>query len=293
MSGDAHSMAVLFAIICDSERLYETAGDESAHRRIATGIDRLTAIIDKRGGRVVKTADEEILATFPTADAAFAAGSDIHEAGLPDLLPVRAGFHFGPVIEDAGDVFGDTVNLAARIAGLAQAGEVLMPEQTLDRLAPELRRGTRLLDRVTVKGKRHPLNVHEIAPPTHDATFIAGAVAPGRQTAAPLHLVYRERTLVVSPLMVRFALGRLEQNDLVVDDSMVSRQHAIIEVHRGQFHLTDCSTNGTYVAAGGNHPVLLKREGVLLVGAGHISLGRPPGQNAEHLLRFAYGTDID
>ena len=59
-------------------------------------------------------------------------------------LAVRIGFHFGPAIEKAGDFFGDAVNVAARMAGLAKGGKIITTGATVDALSPLLRKATRL-----------------------------------------------------------------------------------------------------------------------------------------------------
>ena len=58
-------------------------------------------------------------------------------------LRIHAGFHYGPVIDDSKDVFGDSVNLAARLTSLAKSGQTLLSADTLNILSPSLRSRTR------------------------------------------------------------------------------------------------------------------------------------------------------
>jgi adenylate cyclase len=80
------------------------------------------------GGRVVKTLGDEVLfvATEPAVAAEIALS--VTDAGSSDLLlpAVHAGLAYGPLLERAGDVFGPTVNIAARVTGLARPGSVLV-----------------------------------------------------------------------------------------------------------------------------------------------------------------------
>lgn len=287
MSNKETHIAVLFAVVCDSARLYETLGDDHAHRRIADCAKAMAATVAAHDGRVVKTADAELLAVLPDADSAYLAASDIKDARGSGGLPVRIGFHVGPVIEEAGDVYGDTVNLAARVAALARAGEALITDEAVRALSARNRNGTRLLDRETaVKGKSAPITVHEIAIPDQDTTMLAGLAASPQKHNTRLALKYRDRRLIVGGHTGNITIGRVEDNDLVVSDTAVSRLHATIEGRRGHFHIKDVSTNGTYVQEGGCAPLLLKREKLQLTGTGSLSLGRTPSTNPENLIWF-------
>lgn len=292
MSNNDTHIAVLFAVICDSERLYETLGDDRAHRRIAGCAEAMATTIAAHGGRVVKTADAELLAVLPEADSAYLAAFDMMDAQWPGGLPVRVGFHVGPVIKNAGDVYGDTVNLAARVTALARAGETLITDEAVRNLSARNLEGTRLLDReTTVKGKSAPITVHEIAVAHEDMTVMAGFATSPRQSEARLGLLYKDLRLSVGGRAEKITIGRVEENDLTIPDTAVSRRHATIEGRRGHFEITDISTNGTYVQADGRAPLLLKREKLQLIGSGSISLGRTPDANLENLIRFEQTPD--
>jgi adenylate cyclase len=77
------------------------------------------------------------------------------EAGLP---AAHAGVHAGPIVERDGDVFGTTVNIAARIAGHAPAGTILVSEPVIHG-CPELREQFEPLGEVTVKGIAEPIQL--------------------------------------------------------------------------------------------------------------------------------------
>ena len=71
--------------------------------------------------------------------------------GAPIALHI--GFHSGPAIEDAGDVFGDCVNVAARLTEFAKGGQIFTSAHTVGELSPAMKQRTRDQDAHTLKGK--------------------------------------------------------------------------------------------------------------------------------------------
>lgn len=124
----AENCAVLFADVAGSTKLYEALGDKLAKKLVDEVLAALTIITRRHGGRVIKTIGDEAMCVFASAERGFYAAIDIQQK--IDTVPVvsgskrriRIGFHAGPVIEEKGDVFGDTVNTAARMSGLARHG---------------------------------------------------------------------------------------------------------------------------------------------------------------------------
>jgi class 3 adenylate cyclase len=160
--------AVLFADVSGSTRLYESAGDAVAHGAIDRCIAALRGATEAAGGRVVKTIGDEIMALFASPDAAAGAAAAMHAAigTLPAVndirLAVRIGFHAGPVIQRDGDVFGDTVNVAARLVELARAEQILTSAETAAQLGGLYRAWTRQLYSIAVKGKTEELELCEL-----------------------------------------------------------------------------------------------------------------------------------
>lgn len=107
----------------------EAHGDEDA-ARLATAFAELARAALGPGDKLIKTLGDAVLVTSPTAEGGIALVDRMltaaaGENGFPAL---RAGLHHGPVIAKGGDVFGATVNLAARVANEAYSGEVLGTE---------------------------------------------------------------------------------------------------------------------------------------------------------------------
>jgi len=160
--------AVLFADVSGSTKLYETAGDKVALAAIGQCIDIFREKTLDEGGRVIKTIGDEVMADFPTANAAASAAIEMQIA-VDELMPIgntklgiRIGFQFGPVLERDGDLFGDTVNLAARLSGLAVKGQVMTSRETVDRLNNIMRTQCRPLHTLQVKGKAEEVALCEL-----------------------------------------------------------------------------------------------------------------------------------
>ncbi|HVW23811.1 MAG TPA: adenylate/guanylate cyclase domain-containing protein [Polyangiaceae bacterium] len=113
--------------------LTETHGDEDA-AQIATRFAKLTGSVLGKGDRLVKTIGDAVLVTSPNAASGVALVERLFtEAAADERLPaLRAGLHFGSAVEKDGDVFGAVVNLAARVAAEAHAGEVLGTQPIAD-----------------------------------------------------------------------------------------------------------------------------------------------------------------
>jgi adenylate cyclase len=131
-SADSSVQTFFFADMAGFTALTEVHGDEEA-ADIAGGFCRsVRELLPAREAEVIKTIGDAVLvrATDPTAALRHALRV-AHEVGLQHGAPiVRVGMHTGPAVEREGDWFGSTVNIAARIAGSAAGGEVLLSEAT-------------------------------------------------------------------------------------------------------------------------------------------------------------------
>ncbi len=284
---DGQVLAVLFADIDGSTKLYEIHGDETAHRLTAECLTVLDAKAGMAGGRTVKTSGDGVMCVFATPDAAFRAATLMRDAHKQGQVSIHAGFHFGPVIEDSGDFYGDTVNVAARVTDLAKAGEILVTEDTVVRLSPPLRSSTRWLDKAAMKGKKEPVAIYEVVTEDENATVIRGPLLAEAGDKLRLDIAYRGQTFSLEEPMAEFVVGRQDNCHLMVDSSYASRRHATIQAIRGKVFLKDHSTNGTYVRSEAGEIAYVKREMVQLSGRGGIFLGREPDLAAEDEIRFS------
>jgi class 3 adenylate cyclase len=296
MTDNTLNCAVLFADISGSTQLYETLGDREARRITSTYISNMAAIVLQHQGIIIKTIGDEIMCRFPTADQAVQAACEIQKAvtaGFVNNVPltVHAGLHYGTVIAENNDIFGDAVNIAARMVGIGKPGEIITTAETVQQLSPLLRNKTRYFDKATVKGKQEELNLFQVLWEEDHLTRIVPLGFVGASKSAEnsnlLTLLYADRTFTLSPEMKPLVLGREEQHaNLVVPASFVSRVHATIECRRGKYIFIDQSTNGSFIRTQDGNIVYLRREEFSLIGEGVISLGAEIHDSNPYLIYF-------
>ena len=279
---------MLFADVSGSTKLYETVGDAVAHAAIDLCVKLFANITRQHGGRVIKTIGDEVMSIFPEAAEAGRAAVDI-QLGVAGMAPVekvrlgvRIGLHSGPVVERDGDVFGDTVNLAARLTEMAARGQIITSLETVEQLDDLRKLDCRKLYAIPVKGKEKDVQICEILwTDTDDATTLAAPRTRNERASLTLRVAYRGRDIVLPTERKTLVMGRDAAADLVVAERMASRLHCEIESRQGKFFLTDRSANGTYVSIDGAAEVVLRREESMLHGHGFISLGQPRASTTE------------
>lgn len=273
------SLTILFADISGSTQLYDTLGDVDAKAIVTDCLSLLTEIVRQHQGRVIKTIGDEIMAAFPEPNVAVKASCQMqvqlsrHLSDSQQPLGLRVGLNFGSVLEEGSDIFGDAVNVAARMVGLAKVGEVLTTAPTVSALNYELQAQTRPIDRLSVKGKHERITVCEVIWKKEGLTLIRLRQRQTGLVQPHLQLRFHGKTLEVGADQMILTLGRAPENDLVVTNNLTSRNHARIEFRRGKFVFVDQSTNGSYLLIPEGSPVFLHREESLLPAQGWISLG--------------------
>ena len=286
-------MSVLFADISGSTKLYDTLGDAQAKILVDECLAVMFGVVKQYAGRVIKTIGDEVMCVLATADNGCLAAMDmqLRVNALPAAgsikRAIRIGFHFGPVIEENNDVFGDTVNLAARMAGLAKGGQIVTTAVTADRLSPSLRSSTRRIAALAVKGKGDEIEVCDVIWQAGDDVTMMTPSLSAAARHVELDLQHGATRLILTQAHGSIVLGRDLACELVVSGHMASRQHARIERRRDKFFLIDQSTNGTFVAFAGEPEIILRREEVMLRSQGRVALGHGVDELTDEVIAFA------
>jgi class 3 adenylate cyclase len=287
--------AVLFADVSDSTRIYEALGDTHALSVISHLFRLLETCVARHSGAVVKTIGNAMVCSFPEPDAAMRAACEMMAALAPlparpyGKLLIKVGITYGQVVIAEGEIFGDTVNVCARLVALANAEQVMTSRETADALSPNLRVLCRTLFPVPVKGRCSEVVACEVLWRSDpDITeFIPGRDGNAVPGELWLKLSHAGNTFVVDDAALSARLGRDGANDVVVTSHFSSRFHARIHKREGRFVLSDLSTNGTYLLADdGANEVLLQREEAVLGERGWIGLGMSAARHGDHVVRY-------
>jgi adenylate cyclase len=290
-------LAILFADVVGSTRLFEAMGDVRARDMVAICIDVMREATEQHHGTLIKTIGDEVMSTFPTADDALnAAGqmqkqisahTELRVDGQP--VAIRIGCHFGPVVLENRDVFGSSVHTANRMTSQAKAGQIITTSATVERLSPEWRASVRQIDVAVIRGQGGEVALYEVLWQTEDVTSMLPSIAlNGREARRPrrLRLSVQSTEVVLDEQRTHVAIGRADDNDIVIRGNLISRLHARIEFSRNRFTLTDQSTNGTFVKISGEEEAFVRRDSIPIKGEGLIGLGRIPDRDSPLTIHF-------
>lgn len=161
-------MVILFADICGSTALYDKLGNERALRVIINTLNFLTQEVAGNKGTLIKTIGDEIMCSFPNITLATQAASAMHRAiearrpGGEQAIYIRIGFHYGEVIKQENDVFGDAVNIAARVTAVTRAKQIMTTQTVVDALPAGFADKVRPVMRASFRGKQDSFAVFQI-----------------------------------------------------------------------------------------------------------------------------------
>jgi adenylate cyclase len=185
--------AILAADVAGYSRLMG-ADEEGTHARLRSHRRELVAPkIGEHSGRVVKNTGDGMLAEFPSVVDAVRCAAELQramidrEAGTPEdhRIRFRIGINLGDVIVEEDDIFGDGVNVAARLEALAEPGGVCISRMVRDQIRDKLPYAFEDLGEQSVKNIARPVRVYALragalapAPPAPAAPPISQPVAP-------------------------------------------------------------------------------------------------------------------
>jgi len=160
--------AIMFVDICGTTALFDELGNEPAFLIITRALNILTQKVNEYTGTLIKTMGGQILCSFPGIEQATQAACAMQFAiearrpGGEHLINVRIGFHYGEVLNQGNDVFGDTVNIASRVTATASARQILTTLNTVKSLPAEFANRIRPSMRVVFQGKKESFGVYQI-----------------------------------------------------------------------------------------------------------------------------------
>ena len=294
MTTQTQNLAVLFADISDSTKLYSTLGDNAARNVVTTCLTLISDVVERFRGRVVKTIGDEVMCVFRRADDAVLAASEMQtqvDSRRPGKyhVQIHIGLHYGPVLVEDDDVFGDTVNAAAYLTAVAAAEQILTTEATERNLSPELRTSVRPVFKVMLKGNTEESTVYQVVwhqdtAELTDVNIRSFKIIPGDQGS--LLVLHRNVSLRLDQSRPNITIGRGEECELMVNEKLASRKHVSIRLINTNFYLVDHSLNGTFVSLESGEEVHVLRKELLLDSGGTMTLGRGADEGAGEVIAF-------
>jgi class 3 adenylate cyclase len=293
MSPRRRLSAILHADISGFVRLMESGEDRTVGNLKSVQVEIWRPTIEGAGGRVVNIVGDSVLAEFDSAIAAVATAIDIQERmahfnGMLDeerRLMFRIGVHLGEVIldEETQAIFGDGVNVAARIQGMAEPGGIAVSRAVRD--VTELQVEYAFVDggEHQAKNVSRSVQIYHVQPRSGAATRTTTSAVPRLTLRFRGILAGRPYgfDLAIDRLMASrdgLVIGRaLDQSDFVLSHSTVSRRHARLLFTDSRLQVEDLgSTNGTAVdgkAARRGQPLALQAGCVLRIGDIELAVG--------------------
>ena len=165
---DTGTRSVLFTDIVDSTRTTQRLGDEAAMAIIELHDQIVRSALLALAGREVKHTGDGIMASFFSAASAVRCGIRVqkelseHRSAKPELpVQVRIGIAAGEPVERANDLFGTTVQLAARLCARAEPDQILVSNAVAE-LCTGKALGLQCIGQVALKGFQEPVQAHRV-----------------------------------------------------------------------------------------------------------------------------------
>lgn len=295
MPMDTRNCIILFADLADSVKLYTRLGDSLAKTHIQQLQKILSTEIQAFGGQIQEIIGDELMVRFELVDRALPCSISLHRKAKKYSeqhslqLSLRIGMHLGAVIEDQGEhrLFGDTVNIAARVTAIAQADQTILTEKLLNAASSSWQTAARRFDLATLKGKENPIVIYDL-PWLHDDLTAIVSPTDGTEESAcqSLILMHQNQKIDLGDYTGVLSIGRAITNDLVIDADPVSRRHVTIERIHNHFVLSDKSTNGTHLFTHTGQTLYLRRQQWPMSGSGELALGATREHGTDHVIRF-------
>ena len=163
-------LTVMFTDVVGSTSYFDRFGDTAGLAMVHLNAELGSTAVREFGGTVVKTIGDSVMADFPEPKSAVRAAVAMQRrlAELNSALPehrrmqIRIGVHTGMGFRKGSDVFGDVVNLAARITKRTEAGQILISRSVREGIAPDADIACQWLDKCTIDGRTEREDVFEV-----------------------------------------------------------------------------------------------------------------------------------
>ncbi len=252
------TIAVMFTDIRGSTAYFEKHGDVAGLMLVHECNTMVRRMVQKHGGRVIKTIGDGCMATFDDCPQAVAAAvqmqlamADMNSQRSPDeQVAIRIGLHYGSGIVKSRDVFGDVVNMASRVESVATPGQVVISAPLCEQVTSF---GFRIseLGRFALKGKSGEQLLYEViwkGATTHGSSLLPAAVPEPAPPSYMLQVMKQDGSIGAEyQLKSALTIGRSQGDIRFPSDANMSAVHARISLDEGQVLVEDISQGGESV----------------------------------------------
>lgn len=253
------TITVMFTDIKGSTAYFEKYGDVAGMMMVHQCNDTLRQIVERHGGKVVKTIGDAIMATFEDCKESVLASIEMQKSLIDFNAPkpeqdhvfIRIGLNYGQGIVKSNDVFGDVVNVASRVESVAVAEQIVISDCVYEQIKGLDLFKTSCLGRYSLKGKEGDRDLYEVEwsprrethrPVAH--TIITGPPKVERvlQSFRLQHIKKDGSSGEIHQMKTgRLSLGRSQGDLQYATDATLAPLHARFYLENGQLLVEDLS----------------------------------------------------
>ena len=254
------TIVVMFTDIKGSTAYFEKYGDVAGLMLVHECNARLTKIVEKHGGRVIKEIGDAIMATFDGCKESILAAMEMQKSLIgfnapkpqQDHVFIRIGLNYGQGIVKSNDVFGDVVNVASRVESVASPEQIVISDTLHAQVAPLGAFKINHLGRYQLKGKEGDRDLYEVPwderhttkpPVAHTVVLSAGAKFSLVVPKFKLEHIRKDGTVgnIHELKEGKLTVGRIDGDLKFQADPQMGDVHAHFSVDRGQLYVEDLS----------------------------------------------------
>jgi adenylate cyclase len=279
---------ILLTDLTGSTALYDRVGQSQAVQHVNTALSLMREIIEAHEGQCIKTQGDDSFGYFGAPDCGFEAARSMLEAEWPVGLDVHAGLFHGDVSRVDDDIYGDAVNMAARLTALAKPGELLVGDEAFDQMAAAHRASFLPIGRLKLKGKSVATRVYSYTVDLASGRTVmvggAGHLTGRRTESAEFRANDRVWQIDEGGALT---IGRSGDCDICLQQPWISRHHGKLELRGAQLEYTDHSSAGSSVVPADGPEYDVHRRGTLLYGEGMLFFGTRDQTTSESALHYS------
>lgn len=269
------NISVLFTDIKGSTAYFERYGDAAGLLMVHHCNSLLGNIVEKHGGKVIKTIGDAVMASFEDHTAAVAASIEMQQAiaadaaGKPETrrVKIRIGINFGLGFVKSNDVFGDVVNVASRVESAASPDQILISDTLHNALPPGHPFRTRLAGKFSLKGKAEERELYEVLWGGESETAVSHALVVTAPQVSYKLLQLRNDDKPGREVEIKsgsVVIGRTQGDFTFPHDEYMSPAHVRLALDSGQLYIEPLPEADTFFSLVGSWR--LQKEDVVSIG---------------------------